>query len=174
MSLHSNAGVSSSIHPLDPVAAARKSELIRCVETNCCGTLLVTQALMPHLRLSPSPKVLFVGLDMGCVSQTVSNGKGWTSSVSYRASKAAEHMVMRCFHAEEASAAAAAAATLPRICFAAVHPGWVQTDMGGAGGRTADLGVGESAKDVLGLLGTMSFDTHGGRLFNHDGKEIQW
>ena len=99
-----NAGAAASTHPVDPVASARKSEMARCFEINCCGPLLLTQALLPRLRISDRPKVLFLGSDMGCVSSTVSGGEGWTSSVSYRCSKAAAHMLMRCFHAEELSA----------------------------------------------------------------------
>ena len=33
-----------------------------------------------------------------------------------------------------------------------LHPGWVQTDMGGAGGRKAHLSIDESAKGVLDLI----------------------
>ena len=35
------------------------------------------------------------------------------------------------------------------VVFACIHPGWVQTDMGGSGGRTADIGVEESARGIV-------------------------
>ena len=40
----------------------------------------------------------------------------------------------------------------PHLVFLMVHPGWVQTDMGGAGGRTADLSVVESAGGVVRVM----------------------
>ena len=40
----------------------------------------------------------------------------------------------------------------PHLVFLMVHPGWVQTDMGGAGGRTADLSVEESAEGVVRVM----------------------
>ena len=168
-----NAGVAASTHPIDPVQSASKSEMMRCFEVNCCGPLLLTQTLLPQLQRSSSgtPRVLFVGSDMGCVSSTNSGGAGWTSSVSYRCSKAAVHMLMRCFHEELAVSADEQA---DGVCFAAVHPGWVQTDMGGAGGRTAHLGVEESVVGVLQVLHAMAVSTHGGRLFNYDGQEMVW
>ena len=46
-----NAGVAASTHPIEPVAAAKKSEMMRCFEVNCCGPLLLTQALLPLLQL---------------------------------------------------------------------------------------------------------------------------
>ena len=177
-----NAGVSASTHPLDPVARTSKAEMMRCFEVNCCGPLLLTQALLPLLLGpaeggaavggagdAPVSKVLFVGSDMGCVSATTSDGSaGWTSSASYRCSKAAVHMLMRCFD-QELSAAQRAHA-----CFTAVHPGWVQTDMGGAGGRTADISAARSVEGLLELLSAMEPESHGGRLFDYTGEQLAW
>jgi NAD(P)-dependent dehydrogenase (short-subunit alcohol dehydrogenase family) len=52
----------------------------------------------------------------------------------------------------------------------AVHPGWVRTDMGGAG---ADLPVSESAAGILALIASLTLaDT--GSFFNWDGSEQQF
>ena len=40
----------------------------------------------------------------------------------------------------------------PHLTFLMLHPGWVQTDMGGAGGRTADIGVEESVAGIYYLF----------------------
>ena len=50
------------------------------------------------------------------------------------------------------------------------HPGWVKTDMGGAG---ADIDVTTS---VLGIRGTVAAMTsaHNGKFLNYDGTEIPW
>ena len=36
----------------------------------------------------------------------------------------------------------------PHLTFLMLSPGWVQTDMGGAGGRTADISVEESVAGI--------------------------
>ena len=72
---------------------------------------------------------------MGSISITKATS---TYAPSYRCSKAALNMLTTCF-----------AKDFPGTSFATVHPGWVQTDMGGSGGRTADIGVEESARGIV-------------------------
>jgi hypothetical protein len=51
-----------------------------------------------------------------------------------------------------------------------MHPGWVQTDMGG---KAADITVGESARGILSVAEHLSLsDT--GQFLNHDGTNLQW
>ena len=55
------------------------------------------------------------------------------------------------------------------VCVA-FHPGWVQTDMGGAG---ADLTPAQSVSDMRGVIkGLRPADS--GRFLNHDGSAIDW
>ena len=162
-----NAGIAASTHPHDPVESASKAEMMRCFEVNCAGPMLLTQALLPFLERSQAntgqARVMMVGSRMGCASLVASTGEGWTSSVSYRCSKAAMHMLMRCFDAELKSRG---------ICFTAVTPGWVRTDMGNAGGRVANLEVTESVTGLVKLLGEMESTTHGGKFFDYLGTEV--
>ena len=55
------------------------------------------------------------------------------------------------------------------VC-AAFHPGWVRTDMGGAG---ADLDVAESAAGLRRTLAALTPADSGG-FFNFDGQPIGW
>ena len=59
----------------------------------------------------------------------------------------------------------------PHLVFLMVHPGWVQTDMGGAGGRTADLSVEESAEGVIKVMEEASPEMTG-KFVDWQGKEI--
>jgi hypothetical protein len=52
----------------------------------------------------------------------------------------------------------------------ALHPGWVQTDMGGA---EADLRVEDSARTLRGTLAGVTAAQHG-QFLNHDGSPIPW
>lgn len=172
-----NAGVSSSTHPIEPALRASKADMMRCFEINVAGPLLLTQALMPLLcraEASPTPStVLFVSSNMGSIENTVSSGQaGWTSSPSYRASKAALNMVCRCLDAElNADCGDRTAKT--ELIVTAIHPGWVQTDMGNAGGRTATLTVEESVGKMIETLGKLSPDQSGSFL-NLDGSKLPW
>jgi NAD(P)-dependent dehydrogenase (short-subunit alcohol dehydrogenase family) len=81
---------------------------------------------------------------------------GWT----YRASKAAANSVLK-----DASIALAGRA----LCVA-FHPGWVRTDMGGAG---ADLDPTESVAGMRRALAQLDA-AQTGSFLNHDGAELAW
>ncbi|MBM3566705.1 MAG: hypothetical protein FJX42_11410 [Alphaproteobacteria bacterium] len=51
-----------------------------------------------------------------------------------------------------------------------IHPGWVRTDMGGAG---AHLGIEESVTAMRRIIAGVGPDDNG-RFFNYDGTNIPW
>lgn len=71
---------------------ATKQELMDCFEANTVGPLLVTQALLPNLKLSSqttgSAIIALVSSQLGSITDNVSAGY-----YGYRASKAALNMV---------------------------------------------------------------------------------
>ena len=80
---------------------------------------------------------------------------------AYRSSKAAVNAAMKSFSIDLA----------PRgITCVVVHPGWVRTDMGGAGGK---LSPDESVRSLRGLIASLK-TKDSGRFFNVDGKELPW
>jgi NAD(P)-dependent dehydrogenase (short-subunit alcohol dehydrogenase family) len=81
---------------------------------------------------------------------------GWL----YRASKAALNSVLK-----DASLVLQGKA----VCVS-LHPGWVQTDMGGAG---ADITVQHSVADMRRVLAALT-PADNGRFINHDGAAILW
>ena len=92
---------------------------------------------------------------MGSIGLRTSTA-GWT----YRASKAAVNSVMK-----DASIALAGRA----LCVA-FHPGWVRTEMGGAG---ADLDASESIAGMRRVLAGLDAARNGSFL-NYDGTPIEW
>ena len=52
----------------------------------------------------------------------------------------------------------------------ALHPGWVRTDMGGAG---AELDVARSVADLRATIARLG-PADNGRFLNHDGTPIPW
>lgn len=84
--------------------------------TNSIAPYFMTKGLFPLLKKSSDPKAAFISSMMGSIAD---NGSG--GSVSYRASKAALNMIVKCLSVDE-----------PWLTSLIFHPGWVRTRMGGA------------------------------------------
>jgi NAD(P)-dependent dehydrogenase (short-subunit alcohol dehydrogenase family) len=88
---------------------------------------------------------------------------GKSNAVSYRSSKVALNMAVKALCHEVSD-----------VSMSIVHPGWVQTDMGGAGGRTADVSVTYSAEKLLLFLTRQTIEDTG-RFFDViSGDEMAW
>ena len=129
--------------------------------------VLAAMRLLPQLAevLAPGARLALLSSRMGSIGLRPAPAPAGATPVPpsgwlYRASKAALNSVL----------ADAAQALAGRATCVALHPGWVQTDMGGAG---ADLSVERSAADlratVAGLTPAMS-----GHFLNHDGQPLAW
>jgi NAD(P)-dependent dehydrogenase (short-subunit alcohol dehydrogenase family) len=123
------------------------------MHTNVLGPMRVIPQLAD--ALAPGAKLVLLSSRMGSI------GARSTSAVwLYRASKAALNSVLK-----DVSLRFAANAT----CIA-IHPGWVQTDMGGAG---ADLTPAQSVADMRRTIAALT-PADNGRFVNHDGSPIPW
>ncbi|PJE31996.1 NAD(P)-dependent dehydrogenase, short-chain alcohol dehydrogenase family [Pseudooceanicola antarcticus] len=103
----------------------------RQMQVNVAGPFLTVQALLPQLRAAPGAKIAIIASAMG--SQQRAPG----GSYIYRASKAAAVNLARNLAVDLKPEG---------IAVGAYHPGWVQTDMGGAG---ADI---DARTSVTGLI----------------------
>jgi len=112
--LVNGAGVLHSGERFGRVGAANLDDSFR---TNAMGPFLLTQALAP--RLADGARVANITSQLGSIANTARFG-----TPSYNISKAAQNM---------ATALLAAALRERGVVVVALHPGWVQTDMGGAG-----------------------------------------
>ena len=123
------------------------------MHTNVLGAM----RLLPQLvdALAPGAKLAVISSRMGSMGLRTS-----PSLWLYRASKAALNSVLK-----DASLALAGKA----VCVA-FHPGWVRTDMGGAG---ADIDVSESVTDMRRTLAGLRPKDNGSFL-NHDGSALDW
>ena len=111
--------------------------------TNVTGVFLTIQSLLPHLKRSQSGKIAIISSQMG--SQTQAPG----GSYIYRASKAAALNLGRNLATDLASTG---------IAVGIYHPGWVQTDMGGA---QAAITAQASATGLLDRIDSLSLATTG-------------
>ena len=123
------------------------------MHTNVLGAM----RLLPQLvdALASGAKLAVISSRMGSMGLRTS-----PSLWLYRSSKAALNSVLK-----DASLALAGKA----VCVA-FHPGWVRTDMGGAG---ADIDVSQSVADMRRTLAGLRPKDNGSFL-NHDGSALDW
>lgn len=122
-------------------------------ETNVLGAWQTTQAFLPLLRRSAHPRIVMVSSESGSLA---SMGGG---TPAYHVTKAALNALTRTLAAE---------LRRDRILVNAVCPGWVATDMGGAGGRP----VADGAASVLWAVDLP--DSGPTSTFTRDGRPIPW
>lgn len=151
--LINNAGVSSDSRTL---ADTRMEELQRVFAVNSFAPILVTKALLPNLRKGTRKLVVTVSSQLG----SITNNSGG-SSYAYRGSKAAVNMLTVSMHHELKG---------DGISCVVVHPGWVQTDMGGP---NAPLKPDESVAHLIKLIDKLTTGDSG-KFFNYDGSILPW
>ena len=120
--------------------------------------MLVTQALMPLLETrGTQPKVICITSGLGSITRA----DGLTYGLSYGMSKAALNMGVKKLASE-----------LRRrgVALITLHPGWVQTDMGGA---NATLRPAESIRGMLAVIDQLT-TADNGRYLTYEGKELPW
>ena len=131
------------------------AELVReTFETNTLGPLLVTQAFAPLLAKSRAGRVVNVSSGVGALHSMDSYAP------AYSISKTALNAVTRQL---------AAALRSKRISVNSVSPGWVRTDMGGAG---APRSVEQGADGIVWLASEAPDDLTG--QFIQDRRVIPW
>ena len=131
--LVNNAGVLlDTDSPNSPDAFLAKVETVRkTMDTNVYGPLLLCQHLIPLMKKSGYGRIVNISSGMGQLSDM--NG----GYVAYRISKTALNAVTRIFSAECEGTG---------ILVNSICPGWVKTDMGGAG---AELPVEKGAETAV-------------------------
>jgi NAD(P)-dependent dehydrogenase (short-subunit alcohol dehydrogenase family) len=135
-------------------AATTDLDLVReAMETNLYGAWALAQALLPQLRRSGHGRIVNVSSGAGSLS---SMGGG---TPAYHVSKAALNAFTRTLAGELRG---------DGILVNAVCPGWVATDMGGAGGRPVEEGA---ASVVWAAL--LPDDGPSGGFFR-DGEPVAW
>jgi len=127
------------------------------MHTNVMGAMQILPQIAPMVQETQGV-IACISSVMGSLQDTTSGG-----AALYRVSKAALNMVVRCTQAEQA-----------KITIVALHPGWVQTEMGGA---QAPLTVAQSAsslRQTLQRIRTQPRTDDRGAFLNHNGTPLPW
>ncbi|KAJ0001303.1 hypothetical protein NQD34_006323 [Periophthalmus magnuspinnatus] len=153
------------------VADSTPETMAKDFNTNVIGPMSVIQEFLPYLRAaaknSAEPgmscrKAAVVNLSalLGSIELTPQSYENF-STLPYRVSKAALNMLITC---------AAVELKKDEILCTLLHPGWVQTDMGGA---NASIDAQESVQGMLKIMNSMT-EKHNGVLLDYKGQSIPW
>jgi NAD(P)-dependent dehydrogenase (short-subunit alcohol dehydrogenase family) len=129
---------------------------LKTLHVNSIAPLKLTEALVEHVAASQQKKVASITSGMGSIGSHASTG-----AYAYRSSKAALNMVM---------VTAANELRSRGISVAVISPGWVKTDMGGAG---APLDVKQSAAGIRKVIDKLNVGISG-QFFNYSGENLPW
>jgi len=144
--LVNNAGVGVDLSDEVPTADLMKASF----DTNTIGTVLFTEAMLPYLK--NGSHVLFLSTAMALLRNV------GPSAPAYRMSKAALNVYAVMLSQRLAG---------QNIIVSALHPGWVQTRMGG---ETAPVTIEES---VNGIFKAIIENTETGKFWNVDTAKVE-
>lgn len=130
--------------------------MVDVFHVNTVAPVIVAQAAASLLRRGKAARVINVSSDAGSITKR-EHGCNYT----YPASKAALNMMTRCLAGDFRDAS---------VIVISIHPGWIQTDMGGIHApRTLE----DTMPGMIRVIDSLNIaDT--GSFFNWDGTRIPW
>jgi NAD(P)-dependent dehydrogenase (short-subunit alcohol dehydrogenase family) len=152
--LFNNAGI--NLQKGEPVSAVDFGSWAKTFETNVYAPTRVANAFHDHVAGSERKVMAFTSSRMGSIE--LGSGPG---SMTYRSSKTALNMAVKCMSMELADEGV--------ICVL-FHPGHVRTDMGG---KAAPVGPDESAAGMRAVIQTLTPEDNG-TFRNYDGETLPW
>jgi NAD(P)-dependent dehydrogenase (short-subunit alcohol dehydrogenase family) len=126
------------------------------LEVNTIAPLMLVQAFVEQVAASQKKLVAIIGSKVGSIADNSSGG-----SYIYRSSKTAVNQVVKCLSIDLADR---------DISVISLHPGWVQTEMGGP---NAEISTDESVSGLKNILQTAGL-AQSGHFIEYDGSSIPW
>lgn len=151
--LINNAGIYG---PKTSEAALDKALWHQVFEVNVMAPIQIATALIDNLSLSTNAVVANISSKMGSIADNNSGG-----ATIYRSSKAALNAATKSYAIDHAALA---------INCVLLHPGWVQTDMGG---KNALIDAHRSVKGMAKVLENLDITTDC-NFFDYEGTSIPW
>ena len=124
-------------------------------EVNALAPLMMAEAFVEQVAASKDRKLIAISSRLGSI--THNDGARY----AYRASKTALNMEWQSLSKDTAAKGL--------ICVV-LHPGWVQTDMGG---KAATLTIAQSVPSMVKVIDGLK-PADNGRFLNYDGTELPW
>lgn len=136
--------------------AETRTDWLNVLNVNTVGAALTARRLKANVAASGQKKIALVSSRVGSIGDADTSG-----GVLYRSSKAAVNLAFKCYSIEWKD---------DGIAIAILHPGWVQTDMGG---KNANITTKESAEGMMARVDELTVETSG-RFRNWKGEELPW
>ncbi|MCL1093698.1 SDR family oxidoreductase [Shewanella kaireitica] len=149
-----NAGVSGE--GCDNLSNMDQQGWLDVLKVNTIAPMLITQALLNSILVGQDKTIIGMTSILASIDDNRSGGR-----YSYRASKAALNQIIKSLACELSDSG---------VKTMAIHPGWVQTDMGGKDGK---LTVQASVKGMLNVIDNLKAK-HSGSFFVYDGTQLPW
>ncbi|HEC22974.1 MAG TPA: SDR family oxidoreductase [Chloroflexi bacterium] len=130
--------------------------MLNVFHVNAIGPLMVARQALDLLRKGNRPRIINITSRLGSITLKQSGG-----NYSYCASKAALNMLTRTLSFDVRA---------DGIIAVMLHPGWVQTDMGG---QEAPLKPEESIRGMRAVIESLRPEDSG-RFLQWDGEELPW
>lgn len=150
--LINNAGV----YPDSSFGHCNEHDWLEAFKINAIAPYQVAEAFVTNVASSTLKKIVTLSSKMGSMADNTSGG-----SYAYRTSKAAANMMMKSLSIDLKTKG---------IACGTLHPGWVQTDMGGPNGL---INAVTSVSGLRQVIEELNLDNCG-RFITFDGKEIAW
>ncbi|KAF3770715.1 hypothetical protein M406DRAFT_105487 [Cryphonectria parasitica EP155] len=153
------AGVFDAAH--DSLATLNLASLQQVYNVNTFGPLLLTQALLPNILASSSPRLGFVSSRVGSIADNSSGG-----SYAYRSSKTALNMLCKNLSLDLKDKG---------VVVSILHPGIVRTNIGGGGlaGDPEAIEPDEAAEKLFKVMMEKSIEDTG-KFWHREGMELPW
>jgi len=131
-------------------------EWVKAFKINTMASLKMAEAFVQHITKSQLKKIVTITSKMGSIDDNTSG-----ESYIYRTSKTALNMVMKSLSIDLKPYG---------VSVVTLHPGWVQTNMGGP---NALINTQTSVSGLRKVIGNLSL-SNTGKFIAYDGKEIAW
>lgn len=131
------------------------AQWLEVFNVNTIAPVLLTRALLPNLKRANNPRIITISSDLGALA----NQENYY--FAYSVSKAAVNKAMQMISNEVAAA---------KVIVCPIHPGWVQTDMGGS---AATLTPKESAAGIMQFTEQLTLD-QSGQFFDWNSQPRAW
>jgi NAD(P)-dependent dehydrogenase (short-subunit alcohol dehydrogenase family) len=142
------------------------SQLRECFEVNTIAPLFIFQSLWTLMKNSTSPKFVVLSSSMGSIGAMEPFAAG-----AYGPSKAALNWIVKSLHVQMEQSG---------LIAIALHPGWVQTDMGQYAAKQWNYADGppstvdESVCGIVKVVDEATRESTSGRFVEYTGEEIPW
>lgn len=130
--------------------------MLKVFQVNAIAPVMVAQAYADLLRRGTNARVINVSSDAGSITRREAG-----CDYSYPASKAALNMMTRCL---------AGSFRESGVIVISLHPGWIQTDMGGPHAR---MTLEEAVPEIVNVIDKLTL-ADSGTFLNWDGSRLPW